>query len=196
MSMIVAARFQTFDQAALAANKLFAEGFTEDDVHTFYINSAGEHGRYPLGGDRAADPDSKGGHWGAVAGASALGLVFALLGGLIAARLTAPLLIVIAAAGVGAYLGALAGALWIVGRDKRRNPAEARAQENHPPVRAAGVMLALHVPVGQEGLARRVLRESGGHDIERANGRWLDGKWEDFDPLTPPRHVEAPTSVA
>lgn len=114
MSMIVAARFQTFDQAALAANKLFAEGFTEDDV----------------------------------------------------------------------------------GRDKRRTLAAAlRAQENHPPVRAAGVMLALHAPVGQEGLARRMLRESGGHDIERANGRWLDGKWEDFDPLTPPRRVETPTSA-
>ncbi|MBB1593035.1 hypothetical protein [Achromobacter sp. UMC46] len=196
MSLIVAARFQTFDQATVAAQKLFAEGFTEDDVHTFYINSAGEHARFPLGGDRIADPDAKGAHLGAVAGASALGLLFALLGGLIAARLAAPILIVIAAAGVGAYLGALAGALWIVGRDKRRKQASPRAQEMHPAVRAAGVMLALHVPVGKEALARQVLRESGGRDIERARGRWLNGKWEDFDPLKPPKHVEAPTSVA
>ena len=58
-------------------------------------------------------------------------------------------------------------------------------------------MLALPVAPEQEALARRVLRESGGRDIERAQGRWLDGKWEDFDPLTPPRHVEAPsTSMA
>lgn len=195
MSLIVAARFQTFDQATVAAQKLFAEGFTEDDVHTFYINSAGEHGRFPLGGDRVADPDAKGGHVGAVAGASALGLVFALLGGLIAARMAAPILIVIAAAGVGAYLGALAGALWIVGRDKRKREGATGVEEIHPAVRAAGVMLALHVPVGKEALARQVLRESGGRDIERAQGRWLNGKWEDFDPLTPPRHVEAPTSV-
>lgn len=195
MTLIVAARFQTFDQATVAAQKLFAEGFTEDDVHTFYINSAGEHGRFPLGGDRVADPDAKGGHLGAMAGASALGLVFALLGGLIAARMAAPILIVIASAGVGAYLGALAGALWIVGRDKRKRQAAPGVPEMHPAVRAAGVMLALHVPVGKEALARQVLRESGGRDIERAQGRWLNGKWEDFDPLTPPKHVEAPTAV-
>ena len=78
MSLIVAARFDTFDQASVATQNLFKEGFTEDDVHTFYINTAGEHSRYPLGGDRLADPDAKGGHIGAVAGASALGLLFAL----------------------------------------------------------------------------------------------------------------------
>ncbi|MFY0479782.1 hypothetical protein [Achromobacter marplatensis] len=194
MSLIVAARFQTFDQAAVAAQKLFTEGFTEEDVHTFYINTAGGHARFPLGGDRVADPDAKGGHLGAVAGASALGLLFALLGGFIAARMAAPILIVIAAAGVGAYLGALAGALWIVGRDKRRAKATPGEPEEHPTVRAAGVMLALHVPADKEALARQVLRETGGRDIERAQGRWQNGKWQDFDPLTPPERVEAPAS--
>ncbi|MFD4836689.1 hypothetical protein ACFWP0_04220 [Achromobacter sp. NPDC058515] len=195
MSLIVAARFQTFDEATLAAQKLFAEGFTEDDIHTFYINTAGEHGRYPLGGDRLADPDAKGGHVGAVVGASLLGLLFACLGGLIAARLGASVFIVIAAAGVGAYLGALAGALWVIGRGKRRAQAAPSAPQTHPTVRQAGVMLALHVPPQREATARQVLRDAGGHDIERAHGRWLDGKWEDFDPLTPPRHVEAPTTT-
>lgn len=196
MSLIVAARFQTFDQATVAAQRLFAEGFTEDDVHTFYINSAGEHGRYPLGGDRLADPDSKGAHLGAVAGASTLGLVFALVGGFIALRLAAPIPMIIAAAGVGAYLGALAGALWIVGRGKRRAAANPpRVQEIHPAVRPAGVLLALHITPERDELARRVLRECGGRDIERARGRWLDGKWQDFDPLKAPRHVEAPSEV-
>ena len=192
MSLIVAARFDTFDEAAAAARKLFAEGFTEDDIHTFYINTAGEHARYPLGGDRVADPDAKGGHFGAAAGASALGLLFALLGGLIAARLAASILIVIAAAGVGAYLGALAGALWVVGRGRRR-PGGGRAPDAHPELRQAGVMLALHVPPERDALARAVLSEAGGQDIERAHGRWLDGKWEDFDPLTPPRRVDSPS---
>lgn len=196
MSFIVAARFQTFDQATVAAQRLFAEGFTEDDVHTFYINSAGEHGRYPLGGDRVADPDAKGAHLGAAAGASALGLVFAVIGGFIAVELAAPVPMIIAAAGVGAYLGALAGALWIAGRRKRRVTADpARVQEPHPAIRAAGVMLALHVMPGQDELARRVLRECGGRDIERAQGRWIEGRWEDFDPLKAPRHVEAPSEV-
>lgn len=194
MSLIVAARFQTFDQAALAAQKLFAEGYTEDDIHTFYVSPAGEHARYPLGGDRLADPDAKGGHVGAVAGASLLGLVFAVLGGLIAARLGAPVLIIVAAAGVGAYLGALAGALWVVGRGKRRSRAVPDDRTEHPAVRPAGVMLALHVEPQREAHARQVLREAGGSDIERAQGRWLEGKWQDFDPLTPPRHVEAPTT--
>lgn len=190
MSLIVAARFDTFDHAAEAARKLCAEGFTEDDIHTFYINTVGEHARFPIGGDRVADPDAKGGHFGAVAGASALGLVFALLGGLIAARVGASVLIVIASAGVGAYLGALAGALWVVGRGRRTPQA---TTETHPAVRQAGVMLALHVAPDRDALARTVLKQAGGKDIERAQGRWLNGKWEDFDPLTPPRHVEAPT---
>lgn len=196
MSLIVAARFDTFDQAAMAARQLCAEGYTEDDIHTFYINTAGEHARYPIGGDRIADPDAKGGHFGAVAGASALGLVFALLGGLLAARVGASVLIVIAAAGVGAYLGALAGALWVVGRGRRREPGAPAAPDIHPDVRQAGVMLALHVSPDRDALARTVLTEAGGRDIERAHGRWLDGKWEDFDPLTPPRRVEAPTMAS
>lgn len=196
MSLIVAARFQTFDQATVAAKQLFTEGFTEDDIHTFYINSAGEHGRFPLGGDRLADPDAKGAHLGAVAGASALGLLFALVGGFVAARLVAPVPIIIAAAGVGGYLGALIGALWLVGRSKRKATALPGKGEDHPPVRAAGVMLALHVTYEQDTLARQTLRECGGQDIERAHGRWLDGKWEDFDPLTPPQHVKASSEVS
>ncbi|MCY1526446.1 hypothetical protein D9M68_614670 [compost metagenome] len=192
MSLIVAARFDTFDQAAEAARRLFAEGFTEDDIHTFYLNTAGEHARFPIGGDRAADPDARGGHFGAVAGASALGLLFALLGGLIAARLAASILLVIAAAGVGAYLGALAGALWVIGRG-RTQPGVPPAPDVHPDLRQAGVMLALHVSPERDALARTVLSQAGGRDIERAQGRWLDGKWEDFDPLTPPRRADTPS---
>lgn len=195
MSLIVAARFQTFDDAALAAQKLFAEGFTEDDIHTFYISPAGEHGRYPMGGDRLADPDAKGAHVGAVTGAAGLGLLFALAGALIAAGLGAPVLITIAVGGVGAYLGALAGAMWVIGRGKRRAQATPGEPKTHPTIRPAGVMLALHVLPEGEALARQVLRAAGGQDIERAQGRWQEGKWQDFDPLAPPRNVEAPSSV-
>ena len=59
MSLIVAARFQTFDEASEATQRLRLEGFDEGEIHTFYINSAGEHARYPIGGDRAADPDAR-----------------------------------------------------------------------------------------------------------------------------------------
>ncbi len=195
MSLIVAARFQTFDEASLAAQRLFSEGYTEDDIHTFYVSIAGEHGHFPLGGDRLADPDSKGGHFGAVAGAALLGLVFALLGGLIASRLSSSIFITIAAAGVGAYIGALVGALRVVGRKKRAQVAAGEPVKTHPPVRQAGVMLALHVDAAREAQARQILRAAGGTDIERANGRWQDGKWQDFDPLEPPRRVEAPSTA-
>ena len=191
MSLIVAARFQTFDEASEAARRLRLEGFPEDDFHTFYINTAGEHARYPLGGDRAADPDARGAHLGALAGAAAVGVLFALAGGLAAVWSGAATLVVVAAAGAGAYLGALGGALWVTGKSRRRTAVT--TPQGHPTVRQAGVMLALPVAPEREQAARRVLREAGGHDIERAHGRWLEGKWEDFDPLEPPRHVEAPT---
>ena len=60
------------------------QGFDEGEIHTFYINSAGEHARYPIGGDRAADPDARNAHLGALAGAALVGLLFALAGGLAA----------------------------------------------------------------------------------------------------------------
>lgn len=193
MSLIVAARFQTFDEAREAAQRLRREGFDEGDIHTFYINTAGEHARYPLGGDRVADPDARGAHLGALAGAALVGLAFALAGGLVALWAGAAILVVAAAAGAGAYVGALGGALWMAGR-RRRRPSAAAASPEHPPLRQAGVMLALPVTPERESVARGVLRDAGGHDIERAQGRWLDGKWEDFDPLKPPRHVEAPSA--
>jgi hypothetical protein len=34
--------------------------------------------------------------------------------------------------------------------------------------------------------AARVLRDAGGAAIERATGRWQQGRWADFDPLRPP----------
>lgn len=192
MSLIVAARFQTFDEASQAARQLRHEGFSEDDIHTFYINTAGEHAQYPLGGDRAADPDARGAHRGALAGAALLGLLFAVAGGLVALWSGAAMLVVAVAAGAGAYIGALAGALGVAGK-RRRRPAAEPAKDGHPALRQAGVMLALPVSPQQESIARRVLRDAGGRDIERAQGRWLEGRWQDFDPLKPPRHVEAPS---
>jgi len=192
MSMIVAARFETFDQASIASAHLFREGFTEDDVHTFYTTSPGAHGQFPIGGDQAADPDAKGGQFGALAGAASLGLLFALVVGLIAALMSAPIWVVIAGGAVGAYIGSLAGAMWIVGKGKKARDVEGPMRGEHPAVRHAGVMLALHVTPERERIARDILKQAGGRDIERAQGRWREGKWEDYDPTTPPEHVERP----
>ncbi|OZI35260.1 hypothetical protein CEG14_09140 [Bordetella genomosp. 1] len=192
MSLIVAARFQTFEQATLAAGKLFSAGFREEDVHTFYVNTPGGHARFPLGGDRKADPDAEGAQYGAIAGAAIFGLVLAVAGGLIGARISGSIVAVVAAAGVGAYLGALGGAMWLAGRRKRRGAPGAPLDEaGHPEVRPAGVLLALHITPDREAEAVRILRGAGGQDVERAHGRWRDGRWVDFDPLVAPEREPA-----
>jgi len=190
MSLIVAARYQTFDQAGLATQHLARHGFSEDQIHTFYVNTAGSHDRYPVGGDRREDPDATGGVIGVVIGAAILGIIGAAIAMLVAGRFEYSSLIVIAAGGVGAYVGALIGAMVAIGRVRRRRLSRASAvpvaNEEHPPVRAAGVLLALPVPPDREREVVRLLRETGGQDVERANGRWENGKWQDFDPLVPP----------
>jgi hypothetical protein len=102
MALIVAARFTTFEQAQDAAKALFAQGFAESDVHIFYVNMAGAHARYPLGGDRKADPDAGGAQYGALLGGAGLALIGAVVGGLIGAALQLVPLAVLAVAGVGA----------------------------------------------------------------------------------------------
>jgi len=182
MSLIVAARFDSFPEAENAARRLFREGFGEDAVNIFFVNPSGSHDRYPVGGDQAADPDSRGAHYGAIAGAALLATVGALIGagGLFLYGRTG--LEVVVAGAVGAYIGSLAGALFVTGRRSRH-----QAQEGAPmPVRHAGVLTAVHVELNQEAEAARILREAGGMDIERAEGRWRDGKWVDFDPVSAP----------
>ena len=191
MSLIVAARYQTFDQAGAATQLLARHGYTEDQIHTFYVNTAGAHDRYPVGGDRRQDPDATGGVIGVVCGAAILGIICAALAMLIVRGFEYSSLVVIAAGGVGAYVGALIGAMVAIGRVHRRRSSltttASTVKEDHPPVRPAGVLLAVPVAPDKEAEVAQLLRESGGQDVERANGRWENGKWQDFDPLVPPQ---------
>ena len=57
-------------------------------------------------------------------------------------------------------------------------------------MRHAGVLVAVHVSPETQEQAASLLRESGGMDIERASGRWKQGRWSDFDPLQPPHPVQ------
>ncbi|WP_454691289.1 hypothetical protein [Achromobacter aloeverae] len=197
MALIVAARYTTFDQAQTAARALFAGGFAEDDVHIFYVNMAGAHAKYPIGGDRPADPDAGPAQYGALLGGAGLGLIGAVAGGLIGAALTLTPLAVLAVAGVGAYIGSFMGALFVTGRRKPGAAPAASGQPDHPEARHAGVLLALHTDPTREAEACRLLRGAGGVDVERANGRWQDGHWVDFDPLRPPeREPESMSSPA
>jgi predicted lipid-binding transport protein (Tim44 family) len=186
MALIVAARYTTFEQAQGAATALFAQGFAEDDVHIFYVNTAGAHAKYPIGGDRKADPDASGAQYGALLGGAGLALVGAVVGGLIGGALQLAPLALLAVAGVGAYIGSLMGALWVTGRRQPRSGSSPSGHPEHPEVRSAGVLLALHTDPSREAQACKILRDAGGMDVERAQGRWQEGRWVDFDPLQPP----------
>lgn len=186
MSLIVAARFDTFESAEKAAAVLMNDGIAPSDLHTFYVNPPGAHGRYPLGGDQAADPDSEGAPYSAVGGAAAVGLVGALVGGVIAFTFSDSLLPLVGGAGVGAYIGSLAGAVYSLGRKRpsrtRQQVFQAKVHEGRP----SGVVLAVHTSQEHEKRIAEILRTAGGVEVERAQGRWANGRWEDFDPLISP----------
>ena len=187
MALIVAARFDTFEEAERAAASLMDRGIAGEELHTFFVNPAGAHDRYALGGDRAADPDSKGGQFGAVGGAAAVGIVGALIGGVIAFTFSTSFLIVVGGAGAGAYIGSLAGAMYVLGKSRPRRSLQEAVDAKVNEGRASGVLLAVHTSPEHEKNVARILKDAGGQEVERAQGRWEEGGWEDFDPLVSPQ---------
>jgi hypothetical protein len=177
MSLIVAGRFTTFPAAEDAASHLFSSGFVEEDVTLFFVNPRGQHARYPIGGDEAADPEAARASTGAGKGGAIGAVVGAIVGVGLFKTMSAPAVVLIIAAGVGAYLGSLVGAMAHM-RGGGRVPRERVHRES----RDSGVLVAVHVTPETQQQAARVLRESGGMEIERATGRWQQGRWSDFDP--------------
>ena len=89
-----------------------------------------------------------------------------------------------AGAAIGAYTGSLAGAVNRMGED---TPAV------EIPARPAGVRLAVHVSSpAQEPEIVSAFRRHDVRSIEEAEGTWRDG-WSDFDPVSVPHWLEAPT---
>lgn len=186
MSLILAARFDTFDHAQHAADKLMRNGVKSEDMHTFFVNPAGAHARLPMGGDRMADPASKGAPLGAIGGAAIFAVIGAVIGAMIGFSLNNAILPVVGGAGVGAYIGSLMGGVSRLGRS-RRSDQTVKAQEDEVPAgRHSGVLLAVRVDAAQQQTISALLSEAGGVEIERAQGRWEGGQWRDFDPLETP----------
>ncbi|HZZ12686.1 MAG TPA: hypothetical protein VFE79_18530 [Paraburkholderia sp.] len=182
MSLIVAARFTTFPAAEEAAQKLFNAGFVEEDVTLFFVNPRGQHARYPIGGDTGTDANAKEAPKGAGLGVTIGAVAGAVVGVGIFAAFSAPIIVSLIAAGVGAYVGSLAGAMMATregGKAGHRTPF-------HEETRDSGVLVAVHVSPDNQFDAARVLREAGGVSVERATGRWQQGRWADFDPLKQP----------
>jgi hypothetical protein len=170
MSLIVAARFTTFPAAEDAAQRLFNAGFVEEDVQLFFVNPSGQHGIETI-----TDANAREAPVGAEIGITIGAVVGAMVGVGIFAALSAPLIVSLIAAGVGAYVGSLAGAM-----------VRTLEASNDEETRVSGVLVAVHVSPDSQLDAARVLRDAGGAAIERATGRWQQGRWVDFDPLKQP----------
>ena len=181
MSLIVAARFITFAEAENAAQALFDNGFEEANVSIFFVNPPGMHHALRAGGDEYADRGAQPAHASVITGAgigAAIGIAIGI--GLVAVLDLQPVVAAIAG-GVGAYGGSLIGALkGMRATPQRRDPGASMD------TRPSGVLLAVHVELGTETFASNLLKNHGGRDVERASGRWRDGKWMDFDPVVPP----------
>ena len=179
MSLIVAARFETFEAAEQAAASMIEQGIRQEAIQVFFVNRTGPLDPHPKGHPH---PEAVQAEYGAVKGAAVIGIVGALIGVAITYTLTDSLLPIVGGAGVGAYVGSLAGALYIMGRAKARQPGE------RPPAkeRTSGVVLAVNAAPEAEQKIVRMLRAAGGVEVERAQGQWVDGRWEDFNPLAEP----------
>lgn len=185
MSLIVAGRFTTFADAETAANRLFAAGFVHEDVTLFFVNPRGQHARFPIGGDRYADPQAARASKGAGKGGAIGAVVGAVVGVALFSAFSSPFLILVIAAGVGAYIGSLAGAM-----SHTRGGGKVPEHEVPHESRDSGVLVAVHVSPDNQQEAARVLRDAGSLEVERAHGRWQHGRWADFDPTKDVEPIE------
>ena len=163
-------------------------------MQAFYVNPPGQHDLHPIGGDMDADTGTKQSGVGQAAGVAA-GAAAGLAAGAVVGAAMPPLapILAVAMAGVGAHVGGMAGAL----TSTRTSDEEKRETETSTPdheavnMRRGGMMLAVRVDPAVERTVIDLLRTQAVEDIERADGEWQDGQWVDFDPLEPPRKIDA-----
>lgn len=183
MSTIIAGRFQQQEQAAQVLDALMQSGFSTDEMTTFFVNPPGQHSLHKGGGDEGASPGARGAGKGAAAGASVGGAI-GLAAGIAATPVIGPAGLV-AAAGVGAYTGSLAGA--DISTDKQEvDDSRTRPTEKPLPTtdRKAGVLVAVKADEAEtQHNAINVLQSHGAIEIECASGTLSAGQWSDFDPL-------------
>ncbi|HVK94707.1 MAG TPA: hypothetical protein VM571_08265 [Noviherbaspirillum sp.] len=180
MATIIAGRFEQQAAADEAVEELVRSGFARERISCFFVNPAGQHDTFPIGGDRALSPGAKESNKGVALGAAAgaaigvaatpfLGPVGTITGGL-----------------VGAHVGGLVGGLSQM-KEKGETGEHAEDPENAAPLRQSGMFVAVAVADhAHEDHAINVLRAGGGADLERAEGTIENGDWSDFDPVTAP----------
>lgn len=183
MAHILLAQYDDFESAHAAAAELRTLDVRDHDIEIFALNAPGQHDRLPLGGDEDEDRGARKGDDGAVSGA-AMGSAAGLAIGAVALPIAGPLAVA-AGAAIGAYTGSLAGAVNRMGEN---------APAMQIPPRPAGVRIAVNLAdPASEAAVVAVFRRHDVRSIERGEGTWRAG-WSDFDPVSVPHWIEAPTT--
>ena len=188
MTVIVTARFETIGDVEAAQHTLQRAGFGDDEFHSFFVGPPGRHDLHPLGGDADHDEGTKRSGRGAILLASVGGACGLAIGAVIAYLVPGYWLpVLIASAGVGAYAGALVGAL----RAARAGNAN-RASAQEPVEEPGGMTLAVNAdrPFGTA-MALAAFKRHGARNIIQTQGAWENGVWQDFDPRIPLSRVAA-----
>jgi hypothetical protein len=186
MSTIIAGRFEQQSQAHDAVSEFVNAGFQSDQVSTFYVNPAGRHDTYAIGGDQDDSPGSQDTGKGISAG-MAPGAAIGAVVGAVTTPLTGPLGAVTGAL-VGAHVGSLPGSLSSTDHGGAEDP-------NVLPHRRSGMLVAVTLPeVDWQGKAVELFKSLGADDIECAEGTIANGDWQDFDPISPVRLLVPPVS--
>jgi len=190
MSTIIAGRFDEEIKARRAPPALEAAGFPASGITMFFVTPAGQHDMHGTPADPEASAGAHHAGAGAVVGAAAGTGVGAVVG-LAASPLVGPAG-PIAGAAIGAYVGSLAGAVSLLDPPERESggPANPDVMTRERPPRKSGYLVAVNVAaVDDQARAVDVLRAAGACEVERAKGRIVDGKWDDFDPIAAPKLV-------
>lgn len=173
MTVIIAGRFAQQDEVQVAIAALQQAGAPADQISSFYVNPAGQHDTYPIGGDRDESPGAEDSDKGTVIGLGTGGVV-----GGAAGAVAGPLGAGIGAL-VGAHIGSLVGSLSATDENK-----------DMPPQRKSGMLVAVGVSSEtEEAKAIDTLRSVGATCIERSEGQIVSGDWVSFDPLSTPIFV-------
>ena len=181
MATIIAAGFETYVEAQDALARLERAGVDSEHLCEFRVNPPGMHDETPIGGDRRESPGAQHADSGATKGA-AVGAAVGTAAGVAITPLLGPAGIV-AGAGVGAYTGSLVGGM--------KKGVDETPQPDHTTVRPAEALIAVNVDganVAEDSIIR-AFEEAGAWQIERSEGRWENGQWADFNPLSPPHLI-------
>jgi len=182
MSRIICGMFDRTLDADAALEEFKREGFQRSEVDAFYVSPPGQHAMTPVGGD---SPHSSEGSRTAGIGAGLGAAIGAVVGGATGWAVSSAgdlgLVVIPLAAGLGAYIGSFAGSMARVRGGERSS-----ASVEHPVEPRGGRMIAVNVDrSGTDKKAVEILRRHGARDVRRAEGKWADGSWRDFDPRAP-----------